>query len=77
MGPLAAGLQPISRREGYVVQEYGPPVQKKYLQCPALVTISHLKQFLRMKFDLLPQHKVRATELTLKSYFNFLATRHI
>nr|CAD7430000.1 unnamed protein product [Timema monikensis] len=50
-----------SSESGYDNIECGPPVQKRYLQCPALVTISHLKQFLRMKFDLLPQHKYKST----------------
>lgn len=34
------------------------PVSKRYLQCPALVTIAHLKKFLRLKYELNPTHLV-------------------
>ncbi|PSN53261.1 hypothetical protein C0J52_04915, partial [Blattella germanica] len=37
-------------------QENG--VSKRYLQCPALVTIGHLKKFLRNKYELTPLHTV-------------------
>ncbi|OWF54297.1 polycomb complex protein BMI-1-A-like [Mizuhopecten yessoensis] len=30
----------------------------RYLQCPAAVTIGHLKKFIRMKFDLPPRYKI-------------------
>lgn len=32
---------------------------KRYLQCPAAVRMSHLKKFLRMKFALSNEHRVR------------------
>lgn len=31
---------------------------RRYLQCPAAVTMSHLQKFIRMKFGLTPEHKV-------------------
>jgi hypothetical protein len=33
-------------------------VKKRYLQCPALVTIALLKKFLRLKYDLDSTHTV-------------------
>lgn len=33
-------------------------VIKRYLQCPALVRIGHLKKFLRLKYDLNASHLV-------------------
>lgn len=36
---------------------------RRYLQCPAAVAMSHLQKFLRMKYALSPEHKVRSENL--------------
>lgn len=41
---------------------------RRYLQCPAAVTMSHLKKFLRMKYCLSHDHKV--SSLLAKSILN-------
>ncbi|XP_023701798.1 uncharacterized protein LOC111861443 isoform X2 [Cryptotermes secundus] len=38
-------------------------VSKRYLQCPALVTIAHLKKFLRLKYELNPSHSVEVIHM--------------
>lgn len=46
-----------SRRESQDVQETSHP--KRYLQCPAVVSILHLKKFIRLKHDLTSKMQVR------------------
>ncbi|XP_064613882.1 polycomb group protein Psc-like isoform X2 [Liolophura sinensis] len=35
-----------------------PRVDIRYLQCPAAVTVSHIKKFVRLKYDLSPLYKI-------------------
>ncbi|KAK6642941.1 hypothetical protein RUM43_004443 [Polyplax serrata] len=48
-----------SRRESQDVQESTSTVPKRYLQCPAVVSVFHLKKFIRMKHDLSDKMQVR------------------
>lgn len=36
----------------------GVNTHKRYLQCPAALTMYHLKKFIRLKYDLSNTHKV-------------------
>lgn len=41
------------------VKDAGPLRDRRYLQCPAAVSMSHLQKFVRMKYALSGEHKVR------------------
>lgn len=47
------------------VKDAGPLRDRRYLQCPAAVSMSHLQKFVRMKYALSGEHKVRFIYLCL------------
>lgn len=43
---------------------------KRYLQCPAAVSMKHLQKFIRMKFGLTGDHRVTIFKFSNKKFFN-------